>query len=722
MAKTVMLVLRSGGDFRYRDAHLLADRICQEYKRAEEQPPEIYCLSDTVAGLTKHKNITFLPMENHWPGWWAKMNLFSPAMEQYRPFLYLDLDTACIGLLDDVIPTEPNKGNFIMLRDFHFHNRFASGVMWVPKNSEKVSSIWQQWCVNPAKHIERFRGDQDFLKRATTPDLCWQDFTAGAIRSFKPGRQLWLKTLPEETKLVCFHGHPRIREAIEIEWVLKYVEGALLNTADMDKRYDSLTNIHPWFSLLCPTRGRPDLATRYARSVYETAAWPARVEVLFYVDSDDPSLPEYAKQLRGLPCRILIGPSRGVGRAWNELAGAAGGEYLMMANDDLVHETQDWDKLLLDKLVHFPDQIVFAYVNDGVNVGGTHCAFPIIGKRWAEQLEEFVTEKYNFFRHDTDLFEVAKQIGSKDRILYIPDIMIRHLHFASNKEVAMDATYKRNRSARQNERDAAVYARPESSRQRRNKGQQLRRVIAESDHYNGEVFASLIRGKKVALIGPSPHLVGKGLGEEFDKYDVVCRVNELYPFDFEQDYGSKTDIVFYGCNANNLPNFEKTLEMGDKRIRPDFFMAAQRRNDVKNLVSLERFTRIIHKHLPDTTIGIINRDQWGFYSRWIGTHPNTGILALCMLVNAAPSELLLTGFSFYSQGLKPDQRHYSGYIEYGGDEAYNNITITRGHDQFIQMQWFIEQFLPVYGNLVTFDSFLCDTLGIKPPRILEVPE
>ena len=36
----------------------------------------------------------------------------------------------------------------------------------------------------------------------------------------------------------------------------------------------------------------------------------------------------------------------------------------------------------------------------------------------------------------------------------------------------------------------------------------------------------LVKNKRVALVGPSPHLVGSNLGDKIDSFDIVCRINE----------------------------------------------------------------------------------------------------------------------------------------------------------------------------------------------------
>ena len=66
---------------------------------------------------------------------------------------------------------------------------------------------------------------------------------------------------------------------------------------------------------------------------------------------------------------------------------------------------------------------------------------------------------------------------------------------------------------------------------------------------------ALVKGKRVALVGPSGHILGKGLGNMLDDYDVICRVKDVFPRGHDVDCGSRTDIVFYGCGTLYLDNF-----------------------------------------------------------------------------------------------------------------------------------------------------------------------
>ena len=66
----------------------------------------------------------------------------------------------------------------------------------------------------------------------------------------------------------------------------------------------------------------------------------------------------------------------------------------------------------------------------------------------------------------------------------------------------------------------------------------------------------LVKNKRVALVGPSPHLVGSNLGDKIDSFDIVCRINEvLFAKKLRKDYGSRTDICFWNMGTPHLKDF-----------------------------------------------------------------------------------------------------------------------------------------------------------------------
>ena len=216
---TIVLVLRSGKDFSFRDVELIAKHINGKWMSANR--PRIICLWDKASQHYTLGNIEFIPLTNKWPGVWSRMTLYSPEMEQYRPFLYVDLDTAIIQSLEKIFELVPDPSLFIPLEDFYQKGKLATGIAWIPANSDKISKIWKAWKGPTGNRMDYF------LRKVVNPDMFWQQLTT-TICDFKPKKGQVLSQVPPDANLVCFHGKPRIHDAafasMSLDWVTKYVE------------------------------------------------------------------------------------------------------------------------------------------------------------------------------------------------------------------------------------------------------------------------------------------------------------------------------------------------------------------------------------------------------------------------------------------------------------------------------------------------------------------
>lgn len=159
------------------------------------------CLSDVdVPGVKCHK------LEHNWPGWFAKMNMFSPSIK--GDFLFMDLDTVIVGDLEDVLAV--NK--LTLLRDFYRDGKKLAeglgGALCFFPEAERVQ-VWNYWIENPqlAMRLAGHRGDmQIFEKFYRNSADRWQDVLPGQIVSWKVHCQ---NGVPPDARIVCFHGQPR---------------------------------------------------------------------------------------------------------------------------------------------------------------------------------------------------------------------------------------------------------------------------------------------------------------------------------------------------------------------------------------------------------------------------------------------------------------------------------------------------------------------------------
>ncbi len=198
-------------------------------------------------------------------------------------------------------------------------------------------------------------------------------------------------------------------------------------------------------SILTPSRGRPTGLQRHMDSFLDNAVVPGRIEVLAYVDDDDPALETYRK----MP-GVQVGPPQSVSVSWNDLAARATGQYLMMGNDDLVMRSMGWDSMFLEAALP-ADGIFVAWFSDGIN-DGRHCAFPIVSREWYQALGSFSPGIFEFFYNDTWVFDVGKMV---DRLLYMDDVKMAHIHHSVTRK--KDETTVRNRNRGQHGRDTKLY-------------------------------------------------------------------------------------------------------------------------------------------------------------------------------------------------------------------------------------------------------------------------
>ena len=214
------MVLRSGGDFALRDVQLIARHINGKWQGNPR--PRIICLWDKATSHYDIDGFEVMPLKSNAIGTWSRIALYSPEMEQYRPFLYVDLDTAVINSLEKLIDIIPDESKFITLEDFWQKGQLATGLVWFPAKSEKISKIY-----NSFNSVRGNRMDK-FIRTVTTADLYWQQLT-NTIYDFKARRDNFLASIPEDANLICFHGKPRIFNATGFDWVRKYIEQTTFN-------------------------------------------------------------------------------------------------------------------------------------------------------------------------------------------------------------------------------------------------------------------------------------------------------------------------------------------------------------------------------------------------------------------------------------------------------------------------------------------------------------
>lgn len=197
-------------------------------------------------------------------------------------------------------------------------------------------------------------------------------------------------------------------------------------------------------TICCPTRGRPQLAQRMAESCWKQAKFKNSLEIILYANNDDPVLNEYdcVKEIDGVT--LDVGPNQSTCYSWNQCATKAKNDYVMLMGDDVIFETPEWDRLIVDQYEKYDDKILMVIPNDGrkngtaksqpkknyinsnepVLIGDESFGAPhfVLHKNWINTLGYFAPPIFWHWYVDTWTQKVSRKVN---RCLYMPNVVCR---------------------------------------------------------------------------------------------------------------------------------------------------------------------------------------------------------------------------------------------------------------------------------------------------------
>lgn len=194
---TVVCVYKTGGDFTAE----YVSRLKEGVKEHTTRPHRFVCLTDSDEELPCET----IPLTEGLPGWWSKLELFKTF---WGRTVYFDLDTVIVGNIDPLLDYD---GPAALLQDWYKDETFLStGVMaW----NSPLGFVYPTW-VEKKNILQNSRKmDQFFivekLKRAK-----WHVEDVRKILSIVSYKKHCLgKGVPDDARIVCFHGNPRPHEA-----------------------------------------------------------------------------------------------------------------------------------------------------------------------------------------------------------------------------------------------------------------------------------------------------------------------------------------------------------------------------------------------------------------------------------------------------------------------------------------------------------------------------
>jgi hypothetical protein len=230
---------------------------------------------------------------------------------------------------------------------------------------------------------------------------------------------------------------------------------------------------------------------------------------------------------------------------------------------------------------------------------------------------------------------------------------------------------------------------------------------------NAEIDNNLcdfLKGKRVAIVGPGPHLSGAKKGELIDSYDVVVRVQT--EVGNAVDFGEKIDIVQSCLNSHYSSKVANYLKKEDCK-KPKFiichdtvaretFYGSDEWHD-----TVEEYNNYLKKYNIPFSHCKRKDDQWDRWALYWEVYPkqhvemlgddllieftenfNSGYGAINHMLRYPIEELAIFGYSFYNFGHVKNMRdkYSEAYIDgIGSSEEANLGPSSALHDQLSQI-------------------------------------
>lgn len=191
---------------------------------------------------------------------------------------------------------------------------------------------------------------------------------------------------------------------------------------------------------------------------------------------------------------------------------------------------------------------------------------------------------------------------------------------------------------------------------------------------------TIIKNKRVVIVGPSPSLLEIENGDLIDNYDIVIRIKKGFPIvkKLIKHLGKKTDILctHLKLTQNNLDysSLNKLYNSDCRLIYMPYPITIEPFNRFYNnfVEYYQEYllkTRNLDRKIP---IEFSNIDRYLLHSKKMNTTPTTGIAMILDLLECEFKELFITGFTFRLDG------YYHDYKTKEEDkESYIRTFITR---------------------------------------------
>ncbi len=180
-----------------------------------------------------------------------------------------------------------------------------------------------------------------------------------------------------------------------------------------------------------------------------------------------------------------------------------------------------------------------------------------------------------------------------------------------------------------------------------------------------ESIRNFFKGKRVAIIAPSPSVRENPNGDEIDKYDIIVRINKNWKYsqDLNKYVGTRTDIV-YNC-INPDPECGGTIDFDYVKSNLKYIAVSipiihnQHHRDAMfhNNNMINKYRQFVNDNNNRVNHYIINKNLYNMYDNILKSRPNTGFMAILDILSYDIKELYIKGFTFFKDGYLSNYRN-----------------------------------------------------------------
>ena len=180
--------------------------------------------------------------------------------------------------------------------------------------------------------------------------------------------------------------------------------------------------------IIVPSRARPEGLEKHINSYIKNASNTENIYFYSYLDEDEIFIDKYKiikDKIRNLS--ITIGATNNFSKGVNLVAMKAYEEncdLVIFGNDDIICKTKNWDIFLVNNFNSLPKHKIGCFLLKS----NSKCkwAFPAVTRSWIKNVGHFSPGIFNFFFHDTWIFDISQKANC---VYEIDSISLYHDHY-----------------------------------------------------------------------------------------------------------------------------------------------------------------------------------------------------------------------------------------------------------------------------------------------------